>query len=449
MDILALFQCLQPHVTATTLRQFSRIALAMLVMTGRVTMLGLSRWAGKGGSYRTVQRFFATVIPWATLFWVFFRQHVYRAEEVYLLAGDEVVVTKAGKHTHGLDRFFASLYGKPVPGLAFFTLSLVSIQERRSFPIRVEQVVRSDAEKAASKAKAAAKKQPPATAKRRPGRPKGSKNKPKADGTLTPELVRINGMLDALLQLIAGCVPLTYLVLDGHFGNHNALQMARQSNLHLISKLRCDAALYFPYAGPYAGRGPRRKYGRKVDYDHLPAQYLQETTVEGHIQTRLYQAQLLHKEFAQPLNVVIIVKTNLRTQAHAHVILFSSDLDLAYASLVDYYGLRFQIEFNFRDAKQYWGLEDFMNVTPTGVTNAANLSLFMVNVAYRLRADVRQRDPDYSVLDLKADCRGYKYVEETIKMLPEKPEPVLLAQILHQVAGLGRIHAPQPSFSFS
>ncbi len=97
------------------------------------------------------------------------------------------------------------------------------------------------------------------------------------------------------------------------------------------------------------------------------------------------------------------------------------------------YGLRFQIEFNFRDANQYWGLEDFMNVTPTGVTNAANLSLFMVNVAYRLRADLRQQDPDYSVLDLKADCRGYKYVAETIKMLPEKPEPGLLGQILHTV----------------
>jgi len=57
--------------------------------------------------------------------------------------------------------------------------------------------------------------------------------------------------------------------------------------------------------------------------------------------------------------------------------------------------------------------------------------------------------PDYSVLDLKADCRGYKYVEETIKMLPEKPEPILLAKILNRVAGLGRIHATQPSFSFS
>ena len=149
------------------------------------------------------------------------------------------------------------------------------------------------------------------------------------------------------------------------------------------------------------------------------------------------------------MTVVIIVKTNLRTRAHAHVILFSSDLALAYAPLIDYYGLRFQIELNFRDAKQYWGLEDFMNVTPTGVTNAANLSLFMVNVAHRLRTDSHPGAPDYSILDLKADCRGYKYVEETIKMLPEKPEPILLRQILNKVAGLGRIHASQPSFSFS
>jgi putative transposase len=212
----------------------------------------------------------------------------------------------------------------------------VSVQARRAFPVRVEQVVRSEAEKAASKAKAAAKQQPPSTTRRRPGRPKGNKNKPKADVTLTPELGRITSMLDALLELIAGWVRLPSLVLDGHFGNHNALHMARQSNLHLISKLRCDAALSFPSTGPYAGRGPRRKYGRKVDYDHIPEQYLKKTTVEGHIQTCLYQTHLLHKEFAQPLNVVIIAKTNLRTQARAHVLLFSSDLELASTSLVDY-----------------------------------------------------------------------------------------------------------------
>jgi hypothetical protein len=91
-----------------------------------------------------------------------------------------------------------------------------------------------------------------------------------------------------------------------------------------------------------------------VDYANIPETYLKQTTVDGHIETRLYQAHLLHKEFSQPLNVVIIVKTNRHTQARAHVVLFSSDVALAYAPLVDYYGLRFQIEFNCRDAKQYW-----------------------------------------------------------------------------------------------
>jgi putative transposase len=446
-DMFALIQCLHPHMTPTTLRQFSRVVSAMLMMTGRVTMLGISRWAGKGGSYRTVQRFFSQVLPWAMLFWVFFRQHVYRPGDVYLLAGDDVVVTTAGKHTYGLDRFFASLYSKVGPGLSFFALSLVSVQERRSFPLRIEQIVRSAAEKAASKAKAEAKRQPPSTTRRGPGRPKGRKTQVKAAVTLTPELMRIRSMLESLLHLITPSIPLTYLVLDGHFGHHNARHMAPQCRVQLISKLRSDAALYVPYKGSYAGRGPHRKYGSKLDYRSIPDMYLKATTIEGPIQTRLYQAQRLHKEFAQALNVVILVKTNLHTHARAHVVLFSSDLELPYNQLKDYYGLRFQIEFNFRDAKQYWGLEDFMNVTETAITNAAHLSLFMVNVSYHCLRDVRQSDPACSLLDLKARFRAKKYVTETIKMLPEKPEPVLLAQIFNKVAGIGRIHTVQPSLS--
>lgn len=78
-------------------------------------MLGMSCWTEKGGSYRTVQRFFHTSIPWATIFWLFFRHHLLQPTTTYILAGDESVVTKSGKKTHGLDRFFSSLYGKPVP----------------------------------------------------------------------------------------------------------------------------------------------------------------------------------------------------------------------------------------------------------------------------------------------------------------------------------------------
>lgn len=439
--ILPFLLCLQPELTLTTIRQFSRIALAMLAMTGRVTMRGISRWTGHGGSYRTVQRLFHTALPWDSLFWLFFRTHLLRVGQVYLLGGDETVVTKAGKHTPGLDRFFAGLYGKPVPGLAFFTLSLISTTDRKSFPIAIDQVLRTPEERAASRAKPTTNSTAAAAPKRKPGRPQGSTSVAKTVVTLTPELARIQTQIRALLTRIGTVLPLTYLVVDGHFGNNNALQMARQCGLHLISKLRSDSALYLPYDGPYAGCGPRRIYGDKLDPRAVPARALRHTSIVDRIETRTYQLEARHKTFAQPLNVVVLVKTNLDTQAVAHVLLFSSDLALAWATLIEYYGLRFQIEFNFRDAKQYWGLEDFMHTNPTAVTNAANLSLFMVNLVERVLQDMRERHPTMSVLDLKAHCRGAKYVEETIKLLPEKPEPVVLERIFRTILGIGRIHA--------
>jgi hypothetical protein len=421
----------------TTIRQFSCIVEALLAMTGRVTMRGISRWTAKGGSYRTVQRFFTTLLPWATLFWLFFRTHLFLPDDVYLLAGDETVVTKAGKHTHGLDRFFASLYGKPVPGLAFFTLSLLSTKQHRSFPIALEQVVRSAEEKAAAQTKAAK-----ATTKRKPGRPKGSSTKAKTTLELSPELARIQSLISALLTRIAGVLPLTYLVLDGHFGNATTLQMALHCNLQLISKLRSDSALYMPYTGAYAGRGPHRIYGDKLNPLCIPERFLCQTTVAKGIETRTYQLQARHKTVAQLLNIVVIVKTNLKSKAQAHVLLFSSDLALSAEQLIEYYALRFQLEFNFRDAKQYWGLEDFRSTDPTGVTNAANLSLFMVNLVERVLREMRECQPELSVLDLKTHYRGTKYVEETIKLLSEKPEPSLLERIFSKIVGIGCIHAP-------
>ncbi len=52
-----------------------------------------------------------------------------------------------------------------------------------------------------------------------------------------------------------------------------------------------------------------------------------------------------------------------------------------------------QIEFNFRDAKQFWGLEDFMNVKERPIANAVGLSLFMVNLSHYLLQQMRQTIP--------------------------------------------------------
>src|SRR6266436_9238986 len=373
-DIMVLLACLSQCLDPTTLGQLRRVAEAMLSMTGRVTMRGLSRWSGQGGSYRTIQRFFHTHMRWDRLQWVLIRHHLLDHDDVILMGGDDVVVTKSGKTTHGLDRFFSSLYGKTVPGLCFLSLSLMSVKRRTSYPVMMEQHNKLHTKEPQEGCK---QKSP-----RKRGRPKGSKNQNRREVTLSPYLGFVQETIRGLLKLMGDDLKVMYFVFDGAFGHNDALQMVKQLGLHLISKLRHDAALYFPYEGPYAGRGKGKKYGKKLNYRDIPDAYLKESSLEKGIETKIYQMNLWHKKFADLLNIVVMVKTNLKTQAVAHVLLFSSDLELPYAQVIDYYRLRFQIEFNFRDAKQYWGLEDFMVVNRVPVYNSAHLAMFMVNVSH-------------------------------------------------------------------
>ena len=75
-DIIIVLQCLSQCLDKTTLQQLQVIVPAMLAMTGRVTMLGLSRWTDEGGSYRTIQRFYNGTIAWAKVNWIFIRHHL-------------------------------------------------------------------------------------------------------------------------------------------------------------------------------------------------------------------------------------------------------------------------------------------------------------------------------------------------------------------------------------
>ena len=113
---------------------------------------------------------------------------------------------------------------------------------------------------------------------------------------------------------------------DGALGNNAGLQGVTRTGLHRISKLRHDSKLYFPYAGGYSGKGKRRKYGGKLTLETLTEAHLKAEAVATDIRTRVYQVQAWHKNFPELLNVVVIVKNNLKTGRCAKVLLFSDDL---------------------------------------------------------------------------------------------------------------------------
>jgi putative transposase len=414
-------------------------------MTGRVTQLGLSRWAGKGGSHRSVQRFFHTPIDWLAVQWLFFQLTVNDESAEYILVGDESPVSKAGKKTYGIDWFFSSIHDKVMRGLGFFSIALIDVSKRRAHSLCTEQIVRSAEEKEQAKQRKQlrqARSQKPGP-KRPRGRPKGSKNKNKAEVTLSAELLRIFAQAQKVLALIGDKIRIVYFVLDGHFGNPIACCMVRQLGLHIVSKMHYNAELYLQPTAEEKAKRPRLKYGARITYAHLPEELRCSSTTEYGYRTEVYQACCLHKHFADPINVVIIVRTHLETQRVGHVVLFSSDLALDALKLVDYYALRFQIEFTFRDAKQYFGLEDFMGVKETSIANAVGLSFFMVNLSRYLLDHMRTSYPGAGVNDLKSYHRGLYYLAEFIKFVPEKPDTITCADLIEHVSRRVFIHSKQ------
>jgi len=159
--------------------------------------------------------------------------------------------------------------------------------------------------------------------------------------------------------------------------------------IHLISKLRWDAALCF--------RGMARVISANMeagDYAHIPEQYLTSTTVKDGFQTCTYQAQLLHEDFLLCHSMWLSSSKRTLSPSLGHFILFSSDLELSCENLVDYYSLRFQIEFNFRDANSL-GFRGFHECQPDCCDQCRQLILFMVNLSQLLMWRFSTNDPDF------------------------------------------------------
>ena len=143
---------------------------------------------------------------------------------------------------------------------------------------------------------------------------------------------------------------LRYVIADGYYSKRKFLDGVRALGMHQIGKLRRDANLRYLYQGPgRSGPGRPKTYDGKVQWDDLS----RFERVQGEDDDVVLYHQLLnHVHLRRNLRVVLVVDT--RTQRRA--VLFSSDTDLDAQTLYRGYKARFQIEFLFRDAKQFTSL---------------------------------------------------------------------------------------------
>ena len=140
------------------------------------------------------------------------------------------------------------------------------------------------------------------------------------------------------------------MITDGYYSKRKFLDGVRALGLHQMGKLRRDANLRYLYPG--LGRpGPRRPktYDGKVQWDDLSRFERVQSEDDGIV---LYHQVLNHVHLRRNLRVVLVVDTHTQRRA----VLFSTDTDLDAQTLYRGYKARFQIEFPFRDAKQFTSL---------------------------------------------------------------------------------------------
>ena len=127
--ITDLLSVVQGQVSPTNLQHLALIVQSILSLSRPVTTLSIARISSI--SYRTVQRFYAsTDMNWLLINLLLFRAFVYQPGKIYLLAADETVEDKAGKHTYGISHFYSSIIQKAIRSVSFLAIVIIDVEAK-------------------------------------------------------------------------------------------------------------------------------------------------------------------------------------------------------------------------------------------------------------------------------------------------------------------------------
>ena len=350
----------------------------LLMLPGHATFRNMSRYSPY--HERTFARWYDTNLDWVALNKAAIIEIVPADHEQALII-DASFVSKSGKHTYGLDRFWNGSHSRAEKGLEISALAWLDLTEKCAYGLSVEQTPPSP-EPSASESSAS----------------ESSASESSASDISAPETTRMDVYLDQLRRVVKAhdLTWLRYLLMDGAYSKQNFVDGVRDLGLHPIGKLRADANMRYLYQGPKRpGPGRPKTYNGKVDWSDLSRFERLDTEDEDIV---LYHQVLNHVQLKRNLQVVVVV----HTQRKRYAVLFSTDVDLDALKLYRYYKARFQIEFLFRDAKQFTGLSDCQARSKGKLDFHFNASLSAVTFA-KLEARQASGDGDasFSMASLK------------------------------------------------
>ena len=176
---------------------------------------------------------------------------------------------------------------------------------------------------------------------------------------------------------------------DGFCSKRKWVDGVIEMGLDAIGKLRHDANLKYLYDGPQKPRGARRKYDGKVIISERH-RWQALGKVDPNLDIYIYSTIVWSVAFKRKIRVVYL--TNCKhPDRPCFALLFSTDLTLDPVEIYRAYKARVQVEFIFRDAKQFTGLTDCQARDEQKLDFHFNASLSALNLAKY--EQYQQRDP--------------------------------------------------------
>jgi Transposase DDE domain len=272
-------------------------------------------------------------------------------EREQIAAMDASFVTKSGKKTWGLDWFYNGSRGKSEKGLEISVIVVVDVAAHQAYTLSVEQTMARD------------------PADQRKGQSKASEKAISA---------RVQGYIAQLLKTRPYLpTSVKYLAMDSFYSKKEIVDTVRNLELHAVGKLRIDANLQYLYGGLQKGRGAPRKYDGKVNLSDLTRlEFVREIEPEVY----MYSQEVWHVSLKRKIRIACLVNKE-QPNKPSMAVLFSTDTELNADKILLYYKSRFQIEFVFREAKQFTGLSDCQSRQPARLAFHFNSSLTALNLA--------------------------------------------------------------------
>lgn len=339
----------------------------IFVVCGKVNYTNLSRYSDL--SERTYRRHFEQGIGVEGLNQSLIEQ-VRHDQSAQIAVVDCTFLEKSGRHSYGLDWFYNGKTQRAEKGLELSVVAIVDMEQNTGYPLSAQQT-------------------------------EAGLSRP-AETTVDTDSATGN-RIDFYLGHLAYCTMsfpawIRYVVADGFYSKYKWVTGVVQLGFHASGKLRCDADLKFLYDGPYQGRGARRKYDGKVNLkDHRRFQWV-ECLEDG---VYLYTAVVWSVSLKRKVRLAYLLKEDKGRRSYG--VLFSTDLEIDPVFLYRCYSARFQIEFVFRDARQFTGLADCQARAPEAIDTHVNASLMALNLAkVTLQETQRKSEPlSFSIASVK------------------------------------------------